>query len=353
MAPSARYLGRVLKRAPVRAGFVAAKPRWNPAPQSDEGYTVVVGVKHELVPIMHATLDLMLRADLPSLHEIIVVFDRTRTDALDAEVARLRRAYPGRRVRVRYYSPWQYRLARFFTLPWFYCCLNWCLGIEATTSDTVLLHDLDAMLLEPDVLEARYHRMRELGVDWYGDSPRVGRGALESDGFAATWEMFLDRTHVLDNHRPVGLMNRMGRIGDRVVDFDITIWAQHRGGRTLVEPMGDERFVHPSQVIHQWTEMQRQGVLEPLPGMMILFALYFLAMGGAPGPMEAFTRAAPDAPPTRVPVADHAIDCSAMTGEFVSWLHDEIGRIEHHEHGGVRPEVDAFLGAVASLRVRA
>jgi hypothetical protein len=66
----------------------------------------------------------------------------------------------------------------------------------------VVLHDLDAMLLDSGTLEDRYATFRSRQLKYFGDRYYEGHGVTSSDRLVVTWELFMDLAHLVRSTGP-------------------------------------------------------------------------------------------------------------------------------------------------------
>jgi hypothetical protein len=117
-------------------------------------------------------------AGATNLREVILTIDGSEEEVGFNVVERAREVAPGLPVRVIHYTEKQRAVTRKIDWGWVYAWLSWCVGIANTTTRYAMLHDFDALLLRPDVLEERY---REIRARWSTWGLRTTRGRRESD----------------------------------------------------------------------------------------------------------------------------------------------------------------------------
>ena len=203
------YLAARARRAPLRLAL-RDLVRWEPLPDPEPGYTVVIAAMRDLAEVCLANLELVGRMNLGNARELLVVMDCTADELPEGFVERatdLVRQVP---VRVLTYNAAQHRVSHFIDWGWVYSWLSWSKAIAAARSRYVLLHDLDAMPLDPDLFERQYRAIEDSdaafqGVSWYTSS-----GFKPEDRLATTFEMILDAAVVRATFQPLDAFNDHG-----------------------------------------------------------------------------------------------------------------------------------------------
>lgn len=167
---------------------------------------------------------------------------------------------PALEIEFIYYSEAQSKVAEYFKLPFVYSWLSWSIALSRTTTEHVLIHDYDALILGK-TLEIRYNEFVKSesmiqGISWYS-----GNGVTQNDRLVTTFEAFVC-SNWIRSLPPISLFNKLRIKNGRTIDFDTTLDVQDRyvpiNKRTVV-PMNLEEMVHPSQMIHQYTMFQRKS----------------------------------------------------------------------------------------------
>ncbi|MEM7682009.1 MAG: hypothetical protein AAF288_08635 [Planctomycetota bacterium] len=323
---------------------------WDDRPLADDAYTLVVGCRHDLMP-MARSLCRFLQAQRRQHHaQTILVFDTTRNAEIDAFEAQVAADFPELNVVVDCYSDEQLAVAEDYRLPWVYCWLSWAIAFRRATTRYVLIQDLDAYLLDPEILERSFSRIRDEGAQFLGDQFYHYNGLTEDDRVLATWELMFDWGYVRERFPPIDLFHRVGKVGARRVDFDIMLYAQLQGGKRVKAPLDRDGFVHPAQTVHEFTEMRRLGPAYPPNNWSILMIPYFFELGGDPKPMSDLTQSLFDSVPDDVPYFDSSLNLTKLVpGNRLDFLKVQIERIEQHQSGQVRESVRDYLHALEVL----
>jgi hypothetical protein len=111
-------------------------------------------------------------------------------------------------------------------------------------------------------------------------------------------------------------------------------------------------MVHPSQVIHQFTELtHRRNYISPSHNNLF-FIPYFLYVAGENQQMEQ-TRAALQARSGKViPFFGKQMDMQRLTDEHTAWIRKQTQTLESVLAGMVRQEVEQYLQAIEAVPAR-
>lgn len=348
-----RYISKAATRTWMRRRL---RPlvRWEPMSAPVPGYTVLIGGATRLLPVARANLTLLARQNATNCAEVILILDGRRDD-LPADFERschdiMQTAghAPGSRpipVKIVCYNDVQVRTSRQIDWGWAYAWMSWSLGIAHCTTRYAILHDLDALLLGPNVLEERFEAIQREQVEWLGIDPYPDLGLDGHDAPVRTFEMIFDAAFVREHFNPIDLFNKMGTIAGRRLEFDTTIHAQIRAGRRRVVPVDETLLVHPSQMICQYVD--HSAGRERLPEANNLLMLpYFLLLGGdgrAFSDVAAQLRNRPDGP---IRLWGGDVHPSALPLPRADWLLKQAIRVEEAVFGAPRPEVADYFESI-------
>jgi hypothetical protein len=133
-------------------------------------------------------------------------------------------------------------------------------------------------------LEHRYGRFVEAKLKIQGIAFANTNRVVREDRLASTFDAFVDVAW-LRSFPPIRLLNKVKSHAGRLIDYDMTLDIQHNeitdSERDMV-PMPLEDFVHPSQMVHQYT-MFRRHPAKALPCFSVpLIPFYdYISMGNA------------------------------------------------------------------------
>jgi hypothetical protein len=226
----------------------------------------------------------------PQLKHVIVSVDCPDNPSLQKMRAWAVAKYPELHVQFVFYSQAQSKSAEALNLPYVYSWLSWCNALKCTTTEHVLIHDYDALVLG-HALENRYRNFQTSGATIQGISWYRSNGIVEEDRLASTFCAFV-RLEWLRSMRPVALFNKLRLVRGRSIDFDTTLDAQHRllsERERTIQPMSLSDLVHPSQMIHQYT-MFRRLPASNLPCFSIPMIPFFNFLSGKIHAVEHATR---------------------------------------------------------------
>jgi hypothetical protein len=316
---------------------------WEPLRQPREGYTVVIGCNVPLARMLSCNLTFLARQELSHADRILVVLDRPRSALPDDIEPDMRSRFGGLPLEFLYYDESQFRTVQRIGWPWVASWLSWSLGVAAAKTKYVLLHDFDAMLLRPDVLEERFQTIRSRGHNWVGVRFYNGGGVVPDDGLVTTFELILDAESVRRELAPIDAFNHVVRHGGRRLDLDTFLYAQTRVRGASVAPVSEEDMVHPSQMICQFEDFRIARGREVPRRNNLLLVPYFLFVGGEPSMMEEISRAMQLGPGCSVPYFGRTLDFSGLDDAHVRWIAKQAARLERSAVGGVRAEVKEYF----------
>lgn len=334
---------------------------WSPLPEPEPGYTVILAASRRLLPLALANLGMVGRQRAPGCSAVLVVVDAVEhelpagfADACRAALSRGTGAGTGGsatglgdKLRVLTYSTEQAATARAIEWGWVYSWLSWSLGIGACRTKHALLHDLDAMALDPGFFEERYSTTLREGASWLGLDPYSGLGVPPDREPTRTFEMVFDVAQVRGRFEPVDLFNRMDTIAGKRVELDTTIWAQIQTGGARSVAVPEEWVVHPSQMICQHVDLLGGRRRVP-PANSLPLLPYFLMLGGDAslfddvlGQMRAAGFGG------LLSFLGRTLDLAAIPPEHAAWLEKQGLRVESAVTGGrARAEVTEYFARV-------
>ena len=340
-----KYYRARLQRFLLR-GMIRPLMHWGPMDQPSPGYTIVVACHARFPGMLIASLRLLAKQELINLDRVIVAFDAPRDETLVRAERRMCDEFPQLRISCLYQTPLQSRILRAIGWGWVDCWLSYCKGIAEATTRYVMLHDMDAMLLRPGLVEERYAAIRDrkdlfLGWGWY-----VGNGVRDSDKLAIIVELMLDAAYLRGRFRPINLFNQVTFYNGVTVDLDTLLYPQTATDRKSILPISELEMVHPGQVISQFTYLVNKPGYIPPEGNNLIFIPYFLFLGGDSAVLTNFTEALSSSEPREVPFFGHRMDMTRLSVIHLKWVIKQTIRLENAVAGGVRPEVRQYLEAI-------
>ena len=232
------------------------------------------------------------------------------------------------------------------------CWLSYCKGIGAAKTKYVMLHDVDAFLLEEGFVEERFAAIRNSGAQFVGTDYYWVNGFERGDEVLYIVEMMLDAEWLRERFVPVDLFNRVGMVNGRSVDFDILLYPQiGRGGGKRVMASAGEKVIHPSQVISQLTYLKNKpGYVPPVANNLLLLP-YFLYLSGLPETMEDLTRqlAGLGGGRTKVELFGRTMDLVKLSVAHAEWLMVIAEKLERFSAGGCGTRCGGILRGCGDL----
>ena len=321
---------------------------WDALPSPREGYSIVIGCNTPLAEMLGANLNMLERQNLDHLDRIYVVMDSPREQMPFDVEAELGKRFPTLPLHFLYYTPLQARTLRKLGHPWIYAWLSWCLGMSAARTRYCFLHDFDAMLITPDIIESRYQQIVARSAQYCGVKYYLGNGITPDDALAVTFELMVDLKFVRENFRPIELANTVDKFRGRAVDFDILLYAQSKAGTAFAIPLRDEGMVHPQQVICQFTSLMQKNTLPP-GNINLLIVPYFLHLAGNPSLLRDSTDALEQIASGRrafdqgLPFYNRRLDLSIYTLNHIDWIAGQCYTLERAVNGVINPEVREYF----------
>lgn len=339
------------RRALVR-GLIGGIVDWNHCPATAPGYTVIIGCNSPLIRMLACNLRFLAMQDLRSVERVLVVIDRPRASLPDDAEPAMRARFPSLPLEFLYYTPHQRRVCDLVGWPWVQSWLSWSIGIAETRTHHAMLHDFDAMLLRPHIMQDRFRAIAEREVQFLGVKYYQGNGVVPGDGLVTTFELLFDVDHVRGSHSPLDLFNHVTRHQGRRVDFDTFLRVQTLGGKILAVPVDEEDMVHPSQLICQFEDFRLGRRAIPATNGLPLIP-YFLFAGDEPAVLRAMTERFEGGTGRIVDFMDGRLDLSGLPPVHLRWLAKQAYRLEAALAGETRPEVRRYFDALDAFISRA
>lgn len=339
-----QYAVKSVSRAGMRTA-IAPLVTWQPMEHLEDGYTVLIGCVFRLQSMIPANLRMLSRQQAPNCREILLCIDCERHEVAPDFEARVQQAAGRIPVRCVYYTPAQRRVTRAIDWGWVYAWLNWSLGIANTRTRYAMLHDFDALLLDPNALEARYRAIVETGVEYLGMDYYSGLGVLPQDRLVKTFELMFDCAFVRRSFRPIQLFNTMARLPGRRIEYDTFLNAQATAGRTAVLPIDQTEMVHPSQMICQYVDFTAGRQRIPPATNNLLMIPFYEYLGGDDSLMRQLTGQLRGDGGSAT-LWGRQLDVSRLSQAHAAWIRKQGHRAEREIFGDVRPVSSAYFDAI-------
>ncbi len=342
-----QYAKKVLARRAMSA-VIAPLVRWEPLADPRTGYTVLVGCNHKLSGLLMANLSTLARQRRENLHEVILAIDGSEAEVGFNVTERAARVAPSLPVRVIHYNDKQRAASRKIDWGWVYAWMSWCIGIASTTTRYAMLHDFDALLLDPNVLEDRFREIQARKVQYLGIAYHAGGGTRESDRLCRTFELMFDAQFVRSHNKPIDLFNTMRWMGGRRVEFDTFLNAQHMAGERDIIPLPPEHMVHPSQMICQFVDYcQGRGRVPDNNNLMMI--PYYEYLGGDVSLMADLTQQMQAGARSSVTLWNRTMDVTRFSEPHRAWMRKQAMRMEESLSPAPRREVVAYFDAIDGI----
>jgi hypothetical protein len=259
---------------------------WEPLESPVPGYTLVIACMKNLPEVLLANLRSLERCEFKAAREIVLVFD-CAPEEVPESVWQAETRLSGRvPTRILGYDKRQVSVARAIDWGWVYAWLSWSLGIGAARTRRVLLHDLDALILDPTAFDrahahAETQKLQFLGVRYY-----EGNGVTRAMELPTTFELSLDAAWLRGKFRPFDIFNKLRVVEGRLIDFDTLLWAEWQSPARSVLPMMETQMIHPSQMICNYTDFRfGRAIVRERPHNLLMLP-WFLHLGGSSEPLR-------------------------------------------------------------------
>ena len=134
----AKYYAARIRRTALR-GLLRPLLRWQPMPDPQPGYSILIGCTAPLAAMLGANLQLLARQDLADLDRIIIVFDRP-ADQIAYPVERvMRERFASLPLEFHFYPPLRAKLFGALRVPWIYSWASWVQAMNACRTRYALL----------------------------------------------------------------------------------------------------------------------------------------------------------------------------------------------------------------------
>jgi hypothetical protein len=340
------FMAARLKRLPMER-LLRDLVQWQPMTTPQPGYTPIIGCMASIPEVALANVKLMSRMDLSNAREVILVFDRPARLMPAGFSDRLEEARGSMPVRLLHYSDRQHAAAERIRWGWVYAWMSWTTGIAHAQTRHVILHDLDAMPVEPGFFERRYRmaldrRATFFGIKWYR-----GNGIVHEDRLTTTFEMVMDAARVREASRPFDAFNKITVFNGRSVDFDTFLHTQARLNESDQAPIDETDVVHPSQMICQYTDLLAGRSTGPVANTNLPLMPAYMLLGGRGDLLESICEHLDRGGGQRLPFLETQLDVSAVTPAHWDWLDKQARRLESAVGGSAGPKLDRYLRLLA------
>ncbi|MEL7482799.1 MAG: hypothetical protein AAFN41_00455 [Planctomycetota bacterium] len=332
-----------LRRLPMNA-LLRDKVTWSPMENPEPGYTPIIGCMAAIPEVALANVRLMSRMDLTNAKEVILVFDRPPALMPEGFADQLEAARGDMPVRLLHYSDRQHAAADRIRWGWVYAWMSWTTGIAHSATRHVILHDLDAMPINPSFFEDRYRLAVERDATFFGIRWYRGNGIEHADELTTTFEMVMDAARVREATQPYQAFNRIDMYKGKSVEFDTFLYTQSLlPGESDQSPIQETDVVHPSQMICQYTDLLAGRNTHAMPTTNLPLMPTYMSLGGRDDLLASITEHLESGGDHRLPFFDAKLDVSAVTAKHLDWLEVQARRLEEAAAGSVRPEIDRYL----------
>lgn len=343
-----KFTYKSLMRRPLRM-LLQPLANWEPLSRHEPGYTIVIAGMHQLWPVAVANLRLVSQCDQTNLREVILVMDQTLEqlpDQFKEQVSEIQSL--GLNVRLLGYNPSQLRISRGINWGWVYSWLSWSIGIANAETRWVLLHDLDAMPIDPDIFRRLASAAVEANCQFQGVRYYTGNGVTADMRLVTTFEMVANVEWLRGTAKPIDCFNQIQLENGQYVDFDTLLEVQRRAPSRRVESVGENSLVHPTQLICQFTDLVAGRKKRFKKGNRLPVLLYFMHLGNRDVCLETTSISIADVTKNEISIFGKELDISEIEPSGWAWMEKQIRRLEQSLHGRTRPHIQHYLRGFAA-----
>jgi hypothetical protein len=337
-----RLKAKQLKRFPLHL-LIRRLASWEPLDGAEPGYTVVLACMGTLAPLATANVRLAAMQVYTRLLEMILVFDCPLSRIPDSAWEAIRECSRSVRIRNIGYNDWQHVVTSLIKWGWVYSWLSWSLAVAHARTRAVIIHDLDALPLDRRFFESLYDHWLEEGAVFCGISRYCGGGVTEEMHLVRTPELVLDAHYLRERFRPFDLFNKLRLVDGRVVDFDTMLHVQAQSPRCAVRGIDATQYVHPSQVICNYTDFVAGRKSFEGACHSLLMLPYLLYLGGHSAMLCAVGSQLANQSATSIRLYNRRLYIDGITPVHWAWQETLIWRVEEALFGRCRPEVLEYL----------
>jgi hypothetical protein len=245
----------------------------------EDGYTVIIACMKDLAAVAAANIRLIGQMKLDNMHELILLFDCKYEDIPEIVMSRLREVKAYVPARIICSTPKQMHVSHLINWGWVFSWLSWCIGIGAAKTKHVLLHDLDAMAIEPTLFETLYANATASGAQFHGIRQRIDYPRSATEPLVATFELIIEADYLRREFKPFEGFNKLALIDGECVDFDTFLYTQWCSSKRSITPIDESQLVHPSQLICAYTDfISGRNLMNGSHNLLVL--PYLMYLGG-------------------------------------------------------------------------
>ncbi len=316
---------------------------WKPLDSPQAGYTAVIGCMNNMVEITLANVSMIAKMNLTNLHELILVFD-VREDKFKHR-QHILQAAGNIPVRFIFYDRQQEFIAGLISWGWVYSWLSWTKAIATSKTQYVLLHDLDAICIDPNMFEYLYQEMIQSDCMFLGARRCKNEYFSEEDNLIRTFEMILDAQRLRRDFLPFDAFTKVKLVKGKCVVYDTFFYIQSLVRSSQLRFIDQEQLVHPSELISQYTDLLRGRVTAGFWGLQAnlpLLPIYFF-FGGNPTLLNTIVNHLEQTNNSRLPFMGKSIDFTGVPSKHWDWLWLQTRLLENAYFGASDPDIERYI----------
>lgn len=318
--------------------------KWSPLENAKSGYSVIIGCMNNMPEVVAANVAFISKMRLPNMHRLILVFDvEEKQIEYKEKILEIAGDLP---VQILGYNSKQASVAGFFAWGWVYAWLSWTSGIAVTDTKYALIHDLDAMPIDPELFEDLYEAIKDTDYMFQGIRPYVGKYLPEGVEFVRTFEMIVDVQKLRRDFSPFEVFNKIRWTDGHYYLYDTFLHIQSRVKSCRLElKRGEDKLVHPSQLISQYTDLHKNRVTKGFwekYGNLPLFPIYNF-LGGNPELMDSITSHLESTKDPELPFEGKQVNFSGLPSGHWSWLWQQARTLQTAYYGNLNKEIENYI----------
>ncbi len=321
---------------------------WSRLKHPRPGYTVAIASHWRFPHMLQASLLFLDKQNLEHMERVICAIDRARDSRWASVEGEMKERFPALKLEFLYQSPFQAKVLQTIKWGWIDAWLSFCKCIAATQTEYIAFNDNEAKLLDNMFIEKRYARILETGDDFLGVGLYSANGIETEDGILKTTNMLVDTRFLRNKCRPIECFPHVRMLNGKSVDLDLLAQCQIRSSNREALPFDEDDWVHPAQVISQFSYLARNDGYKPPRGNNLFFIPYLEHVGGHADILAEQTACLESFQESRGQFLGYPMDMSLLDKVHMERIRWQIGKIENKLAGAIRPEVEKYLQAIES-----
>ncbi|WP_346293644.1 hypothetical protein [Sphaerothrix gracilis] len=324
--------------------------RWRPLREPKLGYSIIIGCMNNMPAIAIANVAFIAKMHLPNMRRLILVFDVEESKiSYKQQVLDAAQNLP---IEIIGYDAKQAAVAKFFSWGWVYSWLSWTKGIAIADTRYALLHDLDAMPTNPHLFEDLYEQMQSHNSMFQGIRSYTNQYFSAESGLVRTFEMFVDIQKLRQDFSPFDAFNKVKLVNGNLVIYDTFLYIQSQTNSChLASAITQDKLVHPSQLISQYTDFLRNRVTKGFwekYANLPLFPIYNF-LGENSTLLNSIISHIQSSQDPNLPFMGKSINFSGVPSHHWQWIWEQARTLQIAYYGDLNPEIEQYINSVKAV----